>query len=62
MRYLLFVLALLSGISFGAVAYGGNGEAGNGNDANGKHRGDCESDANKDGGFNSSYCDDPSQY
>jgi hypothetical protein len=54
MRYILFVLALLGGISFSAVAY-----AEPGNDAHGKHRGDCMS--NPDSQAFSDLCDDPTQ-
>lgn len=45
MRYLCFVLALLGGISFGAVAYAGPNGPGGGDKGNGEHGGDCHSDA-----------------
>jgi hypothetical protein len=56
MRYLFFALALLGGISFGAVAYAAGTD--NGNDNHGMHNGDCMSEANIDAG---NACDDPSQ-
>lgn len=55
MRYLFFVLALLSGILFGPVAYAEPGNDYN----NGRHEGDCKS--NPGSADYSGLCDDPGQ-